>query len=164
MNLPFQAERLALVAYDEAFLKCSWRWLNDPVIKHMTMTPDFTRDGQERWFQSLPAKTDYLIFGISLEGRRIGACGLKNITEADAEYWGYIGEPDFWGRGLGQQLVEQMMEVGSRHGLTGLWLKVAADNERAIRLYHRLGFARKDEVDGVLTMSIGLPPPGMKEE
>ena len=160
MTAPFSSDpdRLALEPYDEAYLACSWRWLNDPVIKALTMTPDFTQAGQEQWFRSLPAKTDYAIFGVSLGGTRIGACGLKNITGTDAEYWGYIGEARFWGQGLGKQLVQEMMARGRERGLAGLWLKVAADNERAIRLYERMGFSTIAQEDGVNRMAIGLPP------
>jgi RimJ/RimL family protein N-acetyltransferase len=148
--------RLELCTYDSDFLECSWLWLNDPVIKKLTMTPDFDRSGQEKWFRSLPTKTDYAIFGVKLDGTMIGACGLKNMTSTDAEYWGYIGEPTYWGMGLGKQLVSDMMARGRQRGLSSLWLKVAYDNLRAVRLYERMGFVKVVEENGVLTMRVNL--------
>ena len=155
---PTPTGTVELAEYDAAFLEHSWRWLNDPVIKKLTMTPDFSREGQQQWFQSLPGKTDYLIFGITLAKRPIGACGLKNITASDAEYWGYIGESEFWGMGLGRQLLSAMFDLGRRRGLVSLWLKVAADNRRAIRLYEHCGFVAVSAQEGVLVMSAPIAP------
>lgn len=144
---------LSICNYDRIFLECSWRWLNDPIVKKMTMTPDFSQAAQEKWFKSLPSKNDYAVFGVSAGGEKIGACGLKNITSTDAEYWGYIGESRFWGRGFGRQLVSAMMELARERGLTSLWLKVSIDNERAVRLYERMGFSKISDADGIYLMA-----------
>lgn len=148
--------RLALSRYDEQFLACSWNWLNDPVVKQLTMTPDFTREGQERWFHSLGSKTDYAIFGVSAGERRIGACGLKNITADAAEYWGYIGEAAFWGQGLGALMLAAMVDEARKRGLERLWLKVSEDNLRAIRLYQKAGFTELEADNGVQVMTLDL--------
>ena len=98
--------RLSFGRYDEQFLEKSWQWLHDPEIKRLTMTPDFTREDQLRWFARLPEMTDYRIWGISCGGQPVGALGLKHILGDRAEYWGYIGERHYWGGGLGEEMME----------------------------------------------------------
>ena len=46
----------ALVDYNIIFLDKSWYWLNDPEIKALTMTPDFSKEDQASYFKSLPKK------------------------------------------------------------------------------------------------------------
>ena len=73
-----------LVDFSIEFLEKSWEWLNDPVIKALTMTPDFTREDQENFFKNLPYKDDYWIRGITENNLPIGVMGLKHITGATA--------------------------------------------------------------------------------
>jgi len=47
------------------------------------------------------------------------------------------------GRGLGSALVLQALAGFRRAGLGKAYLEVTASNERAMRLYHRLGFLRR---------------------
>jgi [ribosomal protein S18]-alanine N-acetyltransferase len=59
----------------------------------------------------------------------------------DELFYGFGLRPDLTGRGLGEQFVLAGMEFGRAvHGRRRLVLDVAAFNERAIRLYRRLGF------------------------
>lgn len=136
--------QLAFVPYSREFLARSWEWLNDPETKTLTLTPDFTKEQQEAFYETLSSRTDYLIWGIALAGRPIGSCGLKHITETEAEYWGYIGEKQYWGRGLGGQIVEHCEEVARTMGLRGLYLHVGVDNARAKKLYEKCGFVEED--------------------
>lgn len=147
---------ITLERYDERYLECSWSWLRDPEIRRLTMTPEFTREQQARWFASLPTLRDYRIWGIAHEGRPIGALGLKHITAADAEYWGYLGDKSCWGRGLGRDMMHFAIEEARRLGLARLYLKVHRDNPRAIALYARSGFSITGEQDGVLRMDLDL--------
>jgi RimJ/RimL family protein N-acetyltransferase len=48
---------------------------------------------------------------------------------------------DHRGRGLGERLLRACLDKAPHKGLTRVTLEVRADNERAIRLYERMGFA-----------------------
>jgi RimJ/RimL family protein N-acetyltransferase len=146
------------VEYDRTFLQASSRWLRDAEIKRLTLTPDFSDEQQERWFESLSARTDYRIWGILAEGRPVGAAGLKNIdlAESSGEYWGYLGEKECWGRGLGRQIVAFVCDRARSLGLRRIYLRVAADNERAIALYTRTGFEISGEAESMITMRRAL--------
>jgi len=137
--------RLSFGRFDENFLERSWHWLNDPEIKWLTMQPDFTRAEQLRWFAGLPERSDYLIFGISCAGVPIGALGLRHIAGNEAEYWGYLGDRNYWGAGLGGEMMGFIFNQARQRGLNELYLKVHKNNVRAIRLYIRVGFQTTGE-------------------
>jgi RimJ/RimL family protein N-acetyltransferase len=146
-------DELQFVLYDSCFLELSWQWLNDPELKELTLTPDFTREEQAAWFASLRGRADYAIWGVLCDLVPIGAVGLKHITALEAEYWGYLGEKRYWGRGLGGQMVRFALEEARRRQLQSLYLKVGAANTRAIALYRRHGFNSTESREGVPTMS-----------
>ena len=144
----FLDSQLVFVPYSRDFLTKSWEWLNDPEIKALTLTPDFSREQQEIFYASLALRTDYLVWGVALDGQPIGACGLKHITKDEAEYWGYIGEKQYWGRGLGRQMIEHCEEIARTRGCKVLYLHVGVDNARARRLYARDGFVEVESACG----------------
>ncbi len=150
--------RLTFGRFDEDFLECSWRWLNDPELKRLTLTPDFTRAGQLAWFARLPQMKDYCIWGLKVDNKPVGAAGLKHVTVADAEYWGYLGERQYWGRGLGREILSFIIERAREMNLARLSLHVHRDNLRAVALYSKTGFRIHEERDSVLEMWLSLTP------
>ena len=132
---------LRLIPYTIECVEKSWVWLSDPEIQELTMTSPFSHAEQESFFRSLPTRQGYSIWGIWLaDVGLIGAAGLKNQKDSVAEYWGYIGERDFWGNGLGRKLISAVEEKARLLQLSDLYLKVSATNTRAIRLYTKVGF------------------------
>ncbi len=49
-------------------------------------------------------------------------------------------DPDFRGRGIAAALLDRLFELTSGEGRRGYTLEVRVSNERAIRLYERMGF------------------------
>ena len=47
---------------------------------------------------------------------------------------------DFWGMGIGSELMRRMIEFSRNAGISVLSLEVRSDNDRAISLYRRFGF------------------------
>ncbi|RYF82170.1 MAG: GNAT family N-acetyltransferase [Chitinophagaceae bacterium] len=134
-----------LVEYDLVFLQKSWEWLNDPELKALTLTPDFSKQDQQRFYESLCIRKDYWIKGIEEEGKPVGAMGLKHITNRDAEYWGYIGERNYWGKGIGAFMIKQAKDKARQLSLSSIYLRVSSGNERAKRLYEKMGFQKTEE-------------------
>lgn len=130
----------ALVDYNIIFLDKSWYWLNDPEIKALTMTPDFSKEDQASYFKSLPKKKDYWIKGITENTLPIGAMGLKHINSQNAEYWGYIGEKEYWGKGIGSFMIEQAINKARELSLNEIYLIVGKQNNKAKELYLKKGF------------------------
>lgn len=138
--------------YTSDFLELSWEWLNDPELKELTMTPNFTKDDQRRFYQNLSQRVDYRIFGISLFGEKIGACGLKNISVKSGEYWGYIGNKRYWGHGYGKEIIAHIEDLARALKLRSIYLKVSKENIRAIHLYTKNKFTVTIEHDGYYLM------------
>ena len=151
------SEVLAFMPYDETFLACSWDWLNDKEIKAMTMTPDITREIQREWFSQLNSR-DYYVWGVACCGLPIGVVGLKHVDLAarQGEYFGYIGEKEYWGRGIGAKMIDFIRGQAKQRGLETLSLIVSHHNERAIRLYLRYGFSAVEQTDKFWTMRITI--------
>ena len=146
-----------IVPYTHDFLELSWQWLNDPEIMKLTNTPHFTKENQQVWFDSLNKRLDYKIWGIDVDEIHVGVCGLKNITNNDGEYWGYIGEKKLWGKGIGTFVIMTLCNYAKSQNISSVWLTVIRENQRAINLYHKLGFINEEiEDNNLLKMRIKL--------
>lgn len=147
MNIQF-------VDYTEEFLLLSKKWLSDPEIKKLTMTPDIDEEKQKLWFDGLKSRDDYYIKGITSDGFPIGAAGIKHISYTDSigEYWGYIGEKAYIGKGIGKLMITEMLDLGKKLKLKKLYLHVADFNFRAYCLYKKFGFKDVEKIDGVINM------------
>lgn len=137
---------LTLEPFSTTFLEKSFYWCNDPVIQELIDGSPVKKEDQEKWYESLPTRKDYKIWGLSCNGVPIGSCGLKDINDISAEYFGYIGEKKYWG-GLGTKLVSLVEEEVKIMNLSRIYLKVLLSNARAKHLYEKLLYIeyRKDE-------------------
>ena len=143
---------VSLVKYNRFFLDLSYIWMNDAEIKQLIIAPDFTKEDQLRWFKDLKLKTDYLIWGVVTNGIKVGACGLKNITSVDCEYWGYIGNKTYWGKGVGYEIMQIIEQKARSLNLNSIWLQVLRNNERAIKLYKKSEFIIEKTNSNLFTM------------
>ena len=134
--------RISFVEYTKIFLEKSYKWLNDLEIKYLTDTPDFTKEAQQEWFETLSNRNDYKVWGIEFDKKPIGVVGLKHINnqESTAEYFGYIGEKEYWGHGIGKLMIQFCIKQAKLMKINNLTLNVIKDNIRAINLYRRFGF------------------------
>jgi RimJ/RimL family protein N-acetyltransferase len=140
-----------LVEYDTVFLEASYKWLNDREIKELTMTPDISREGQKKWFDGLKERDDYLVKGVTADGFPVGVVGLKHIDfeRKSAEYFGYIGEKEYWGKGIGYKMM-QCIEMEARGmNLSHIYLRVLNTNQIALKLYKKNEFVLRS-YDGQL--------------
>lgn len=147
---------LTFCDYNRIFLDKSWEWLHDKEIKILTNTPDFTKQEQLAFFNSLNQKEDYFIKGICINQNPVGAAGLKKINNNDAEYWGYIGEKEYWGKGFGVQIIDYMANKAESLSLKSIYLFVIKENSRAIKLYQKKGFIIESENEDELKMRLKL--------
>jgi RimJ/RimL family protein N-acetyltransferase len=150
---------LQLVNYTKDILEKSWNWLNDPEIKHLTSTPDFSKEDQQNWFSGLEKNDSYWVQGIQYDNKIIGVAGLKKIdpSKKTAEYFGYIGEKEYWGKGLSKDLFKLIFKIAKdQFALESLYLNVVPDNIRAVKSYEKAGFSISDRTDSNITMSLNL--------
>lgn len=157
--IAYSSESLHLIDYTEEVLNKSWNWLNDPEIKELTNTPDFTKEDQKNWFSKLQQMENYYIKGISFGGKIIGVAGLKKIdtNKKNAEYFGYIGEKQFWGKGLSKQILSEISYIAKENlNLESIYLNVVSNNIRAIKAYGNFGFKIDSIIKDNVKMSLNL--------
>lgn len=80
-----------------------------------------------------------------VDGRIAGTAGIEAVGTKEkvrhrAEF-GISVLKEYWGLGIGRALTEACIECAKAAGYAQLELTVAAENERAIALYQKVGFA-----------------------
>ena len=144
--------KIQLCPFNKIFLDLSYVWLHDTEIKYLTNSSDFTKEEQKVWFETLKDRKDYVIWGIKADGLPIGVCGIKNISDSEAEYWGYIGDKMYWGLGIGKEIMRLIEDEARELKISSIWLKVINCNKRAIDLYEKHGYIFEKEIDTVRLM------------
>ncbi|MGE7778271.1 GNAT family N-acetyltransferase [Chitinophaga sp. NPDC101104] len=83
--------------------------------------------------------------GIRENGRLVAVAGERMRLDGLTELSAICTHPDFTGRGYAGQLIAGLVDRQRADGITP-FLHVASHNERAIRLYEKLGFATRREI------------------
>lgn len=152
--MEFSDPVVKFVKYTKEFFDYSKEWLSDKEIQRLTAAPETDDETRAKWFSELKDRKDYYIRGIAIDDLPIGAVGIKHIDyeKRTGEYWGYIGNKEYWGKGIGKQMLENMCEEAGKLGLYTLSLKVVEFNDRAIHLYNKHGFEIIANNGGVILM------------
>lgn len=143
---------ITLTPFTEEYLDKTFVWLNDPEISSMIDSHFITREEQLRWYNGLLSRNNYYVWGLVLKGDLIGVCGIKNIQNGEGEYFGYIGNKNLWGKGIGMRMMELVEAQSSGLYLHTLNIKVLANNHRAVRLYNKMHYTVCGNESGYLFM------------
>lgn len=139
------------VKFDENYLQLSWKWLQDAELRSLIGAPETTKKEQLEWYKSLNNKKDYIIVGIETT-KPIGVAGLKNINAKEAEYFGYIGDKENRGKGLGRKILDEIFVIATELRLSVIQLRVLEFNVHALKLYEKYGFTRTHQEHGYIFM------------
>ena len=122
------------------------RWRNsEGVKKYFIYQNEFTREGHIHWYYT-KIKTGEAVQFIIVEKTTEKAIGSVYLRDVDlnnkkAEYGIFIGEESVRGKGYGTTAAKLILEYAFKEmGLHRIYLRVYADNERAIASYKRAGF------------------------
>lgn len=142
-------ERIRLRAVEREDIKFFHVWLNDPeVTRGLALYLPLSMADEEGWFNAL-AQRDPNEKPFSIEIKKgkswklIGNCGFHAIESQNrcGEIGIAIGDKTEWNKGYGAEA----MTLLQRHGfetlnLNRVFLRVYADNVRAVRSYEKAGF------------------------
>jgi ribosomal-protein-alanine N-acetyltransferase len=78
---------------------------------------------------------------VVLDGKVVGYCGMWLIVD-EAHITNIALLPDFRGKGIGENLLKEMMRIAQWFGTKKMTLEVRVSNEAAQRLYEKLGFEK----------------------
>jgi RimJ/RimL family protein N-acetyltransferase len=131
-------------------LEALYRQKNDPEITvHLAgFSTGYTRSGLLEWMEFHRQKRDEVLWVIA-DGETDACLGHVGLYRIDyrirsAEFAIMIGVKDRWGKGLGKSVSRYMVNFGFRElNLNRIELTALAVNQRAIALYHSLGFQRE---------------------
>jgi RimJ/RimL family protein N-acetyltransferase len=127
------------------------RWFNDgEMLAFIGMRAPMSRAAEERWFERMleAEGRDAYHFVICMrdDGRPVGTIGFfdLNLVNGSVELGITIGEKELWGRGLGTDAVEVLVDFGfGELRLERIMLKVYDYNLRARRAYEKVGFTHE---------------------
>ena len=127
-------------------------WLNDPdVISGLSLTLPLSQGDEEKWYQAMlerPSAEHPFVMEIQ-EGdswKPIGNCGFHAIDwrSRTSEVGIFIGEKSLWSQGYGTSAMRLMLKIGFETlNLNRIYLRVHADNLRAIRSYEKAGYVHE---------------------
>jgi RimJ/RimL family protein N-acetyltransferase len=95
--------------------KISWKWRNDPKIWEYTGSKpnnNITPEIELQWIKEVLKRKGEKRFAICIAetDEYIGNAQLTDITTDSAQYHLFIGETSFWGKGIGKQVANLVLE------------------------------------------------------
>jgi len=125
------------------------RWRNkDFVRSNFIFQQLFTNEIHENWMKTRVDTGEVVQFIISeiQTGKGVGSVYLRDIDRINqkAEYGIFIGEEDALGKGFGSEAAALAIKYAFEQlGLHKVFLRVFADNLRAIKSYENAGFVKE---------------------
>jgi RimJ/RimL family protein N-acetyltransferase len=145
-------ERVRLRHVEREDLPQFVEWLNDPEVSlGLSIRIPLSMDEEENWYAQVlksPNEERPLCIEAKHEDgwKLIGNSGFFVVDwrNRNAEFGIFIGERADWNQGYGTEVVKLILEHGfSTLNLHRIFLRVFADNQRAIRLYEKTGFVHE---------------------
>lgn len=138
---------LRLMTHEDTEKIVEWR-NSDSVRKRFIYQGLFTKESHENWIRTM-VETGKVVQMIICEigtDRAVGSVYVRDIdnTHHKAEYGIFIGEKEARGKGYGTAAAKLMVRYCFEElRLHRLFLRVYAENERAIRSYEKAGFVKE---------------------
>lgn len=111
---------------------------------------NITIDTEKSIIEGFTNKDNALFIIAVLDGKIIGALSFSGGARKRLAHAGEFGVSvlkEYWGKGIGQELIKYMIDWAKETKIIRkINLRTRSDNERAIRLYKKLGF----EEEGLL--------------
>lgn len=133
----------------------SYMWRNDPdVFKYTGNVYEniITLETELEWIRRVIKNENEYRCAILADGEYVGNIYLTDITDTMAEYHIFLGNKNFWGKGIAKKASELILEYAfDVLNLKNIYLKVRKENKSAVLLYNSLGF-REEENDGIWSL------------
>lgn len=127
----------------------SVKWRNDPeVFKYTgnTYKNEITLETELNWIRKVMANKNEYRCAILADGVYVGNIYLTDITKESAHYHIFIGNKDYWGKGVAKKASGLILDYAfNALNLKKVCLRVKKQNKVAFALYKKLGFVEKKE-------------------
>lgn len=139
----------------------SVKWRNDPeVFKYTgnTYKNEILLETELAWINRVIKNENEYRCAILADDVYVGNIYLTDITNESAEYHIFIGNKDYWGKGVAKQASKLILDYAFQSlRLKSVLLRVKKQNESAFHLYQKLGFIVIDEDGDWLDMKVEHP-------
>jgi RimJ/RimL family protein N-acetyltransferase len=161
-------KRIRFRAIDRDDLPAFVKWINDPQVRQgIGIYLPFSQADEEDWFdktRNRPIEEHNLAIEARQPGERadqpgeqaglpdeegwkmIGSCGFFNFDHRNrsSELGIMIGDKSYWNQGYGTEAVRLLLQHGfNTLNLNRIYLRVFANNLRAIHIYEKAGFVHE---------------------
>lgn len=142
------------IAYEDTEDIVAWR-NSDGVRKNFIYQGLFTKESHENWMRTMveTGKVVQMMICMTDTDKAVGSVYIRDVDmqHRKAEYGIFIGAEECRGKGIGSAAARLMIQYSFEQlKLHRLYLRVYADNRRAIGSYEKAGFVRegylKDDV------------------
>lgn len=127
----------------------SVKWRNDPeVFKYTgnTYKNEITLETELNWIRKVMVNKNEYRCAILADGVYVGNIYLTDITKESAHYHIFIGDKDYWGKGVAKKASGLILDYAfNAINLKKVCLRVKKQNKVAFALYKKLGFVEKKE-------------------
>jgi RimJ/RimL family protein N-acetyltransferase len=149
-TLRYRGELVRLAAIEpEADAEVFAEWFDDPMATRLAgfrpvwpMNRASAQERLEEWVKASPGTINFAARTIA-DDRLVGGIGLMDINGADghAQLGLSIYKQDDWGHGYGREMIVLALRYAFNElNLYRVWLTTPGFNERAMKLYEKLGF------------------------
>lgn len=144
-------DEIKIVPFSEEYISTKVKWYNNAEItKFLHYEEKFTEKGTYQWLQKIKEDItrDENVIVVRDESREkaIGIIGLFNIDlkNRKAGFYITIGDSSYQGKGFAYKAtIKFLRECFQKYPLEKIYLYTDFENERAIRLYEKVGFKRE---------------------
>lgn len=117
-----------------------------------------TAEQEATYLERQLVSPDVLMLVCEVEGKLAGNCQLDLNRWRKTRHRGQVAIAllkDYWGLGIGTAMFEEMIDKARQEKLEQLELEVIEGNQRAIELYHKMGFVYTGEKPNAIRLEDG---------
>lgn len=121
----------------------SYKWRNDAEIwKYTSSKPDryITPEMETEWITKALMNKDEKRYAILADGKYVGNIQLVKIKNHQADFHIFIGEKDYWGKGVAQKALKLVLDEAKKNNIRQINLECYKENVAAYHLYKKFGF------------------------
>lgn len=143
----------------------SYKWRNDTEIwKYTGNKPNIvvTEKVEQHWISKKLLERNSKRFAIEVDDLYVGNVQLTNISDKDAEFHIFIGNKDYWGKGIAYNAILQLLRYAKNNlNIKKVYLNVNPEHKSAIYLYKKVGFQVNEHLNNMEVQLEDVIPPSV---
>jgi RimJ/RimL family protein N-acetyltransferase/glycosyltransferase involved in cell wall biosynthesis len=143
----------------------SYKWRNDTEIwKYTGNKPNIvvTEELEKKWISEKLSESNSKRFAIEVDDLYVGNVQLTNISDKDAEFHIFIGNKDYWGKGIAYNAILQLLRYAKNNlNIKKVYLNVNPEHKSAIYLYKKVGFQVNEHLNNMEVQLENVIPPSV---